>query len=84
MQISVNVGGGLAGKYFDSDGINKKSKKKLEREDRAIDFNFGEVSPMDDPYVGLHMTSRTKYSSERRRSATNFLRESGEMPRRPC
>ena len=44
-------GRGLEGKYFDSDGMNKKSKKRLERVDRAIDFDFDEVSPTDDPYV---------------------------------
>ncbi len=44
-------GRGLAGKYYDSDGMNKKSKKRLERVDRAIDFDFDEVSPTDDPYV---------------------------------
>ena len=44
-------GRGLPGRYYDSDGMNKKSKKRLERLDRAIDFNFDEVSPTDDPYV---------------------------------
>ena len=44
-------GRGLAGKYYDSDGMNKKSKKRLERVDREIDFDFDEVSPTDDPYV---------------------------------
>ena len=44
-------GRGLAGKYFDSDGMNKKAKKKLERVDGAVDFDFGEGSPVDDPYV---------------------------------
>ena len=51
-QSAPGEGRGLAGKYFDSDGMNKKSKKKMERADRAIDFNFGEVSPMDDPFPG--------------------------------
>lgn len=31
--------------------MNKKSKKRLERVDRAIEFDFDEVSPTDDPYV---------------------------------
>src|SRR5688572_2061796 len=45
----LGEGKGLPGKYYDSDGMNKKSKRKMEREDRAIDFDFGELSPNDDP-----------------------------------
>src|SRR5206468_11319142 len=71
-------GRGLAGKYFDSDGMNKKSKKRLERVDRAIDFDFDEVSPTDDPYVpqerseerrvGKECRSRWAEDSERKNS----------------
>ena len=49
--LPIGEGRGLAGKYYDSDGMDKKSKKRLERVDRAIDFDFDEVSPTDDPYV---------------------------------
>jgi hypothetical protein len=47
--LPVGDGNGLAGKYFDSDGMNKRSKMKLQREDREIAFDFGELSPTDDP-----------------------------------
>jgi hypothetical protein len=48
---AVPMGGatGLAATYFDSDGMNKQSKKKLQREDRAVAFDFGEFSPTEDP-----------------------------------
>ena len=42
-------GKGLPGKYYDSNGMNKKSRLKVERDDRAIDFDFGELSPNQDP-----------------------------------
>lgn len=35
-------GRGLKAEYFDSDGMNKKARKVLEREDPSIDFDFGE------------------------------------------
>ena len=38
---------GLKGEYFESDGMNKKSKPKLEREDAALDFDFGEGPPVE-------------------------------------
>ena len=41
-------GRGLAAKYFDSDGMNKKAKKRIEREDRAVDFDFGEGAPAEE------------------------------------
>lgn len=37
--------GGLRAEYYQSKGMNKKEKKVLEREDRAIDFDFEEGSP---------------------------------------
>ncbi|MBL9134957.1 MAG: DUF1592 domain-containing protein [Verrucomicrobiales bacterium] len=38
--------GGLHAEYYQSKGMNKKEKKILEREDRAIDFDFAEGSPL--------------------------------------
>ena len=38
-------GNGLQGRYFQSDGMNKKAKKGFERLDPRIDFDFGEGSP---------------------------------------
>ena len=37
---------GLKATYFESDGMNKKSKQKLEREDAALAFDFGEGPPV--------------------------------------
>lgn len=40
-------GTGLKGQYFQSDGMNKKARKVLDREDTRIAFDFGEGSPAD-------------------------------------
>ncbi|BCX47554.1 cytochrome c [Haloferula helveola] len=40
-------GRGLRAQYFDSDGMNKKARKALEREDRALAFDFGEGPPLE-------------------------------------
>ena len=37
---------GLNGVYFQSDGMNKKARKVAWREDRALDFDFGEGPPV--------------------------------------
>lgn len=38
---------GLKGEYFESEGMNKKAKAKLERVDAALDFDFGEGPPVE-------------------------------------
>ncbi len=38
---------GLKGEYFESEGMNKKAKPKLEREDAAMQFDFGEGPPVE-------------------------------------
>jgi hypothetical protein len=40
-------GTGLKGQYFQSDGMNKKARKVLDREDTRITFDFEEGSPAD-------------------------------------
>jgi len=40
-------GRGLKAQYFDSDGMNKKARKALEREDRELAFDFGEGPPVE-------------------------------------
>lgn len=40
-------GAGLKGQYFQSDGMNKKSKAVLERVDKALDFDFGDGPPVE-------------------------------------
>ena len=40
-------GRGLRAQYFQSDGMNKKARKGLDREDQRLDFDFGEGSPGD-------------------------------------
>jgi mono/diheme cytochrome c family protein len=40
-------GKGLQARYFQSDGMNKKAKQVLEREDRALSFDFGEGPPVE-------------------------------------
>ncbi|HEY1123223.1 MAG TPA: DUF1592 domain-containing protein, partial [Haloferula sp.] len=40
-------GRGLKAQYFDSDGMNKKARKALEREDRELAFDFGEGPPAE-------------------------------------
>ncbi|MBC8126127.1 MAG: DUF1592 domain-containing protein, partial [Gloeobacteraceae cyanobacterium ES-bin-144] len=40
-------GRGLKAEYFQSDGMNKKSRRVLEREDREMAFDFGEGSPVE-------------------------------------
>ncbi|MES2660358.1 MAG: DUF1592 domain-containing protein [Verrucomicrobiota bacterium] len=40
-------GRGLKAQYFQSDGMNKKAKKVLDREDASIGFDFGEGSPAE-------------------------------------
>jgi hypothetical protein len=39
-------GRGLSGEYFESDGMNKKARKLLGREDLALDFDFGAGPPV--------------------------------------
>jgi mono/diheme cytochrome c family protein len=41
-------GRGLTGQYFQSNGMNKKDRKAFEREDAALDFDFGPDSPGGD------------------------------------
>ena len=43
----VGAATGLRAEYFQSDGMNKKSKRVLEREDKVLDFDFGEGSPVE-------------------------------------
>ncbi len=43
--IPSGQGTGVRGQYFQSDGMNKKAKKALEREDKALEFDFKEGSP---------------------------------------
>jgi len=38
---------GLKGEYFESEGMNKNSKHKLERVDAALAFDFGEGAPVE-------------------------------------
>ncbi len=40
-------GRGLKAQYFQSDGMNKKARKALDREDRHLDFDFGEGPPAE-------------------------------------
>ncbi|GAA5130121.1 PA14 domain-containing protein [Luteolibacter yonseiensis] len=40
-------GTGLKGQYFQSDGMNKKARKVMDRQDARISFDFGEGSPAD-------------------------------------
>jgi mono/diheme cytochrome c family protein len=40
-------GTGLQAQYFQSDGMNKKARKALERHDTELDFDFGEGSPAE-------------------------------------
>ena len=68
-------GRGLAGKYYDSDGMEKKSKKRMERTDQAIDFDFGEVSPMDDPYVGQEPGEAEILRAQAKRDAPERMKE---------
>ncbi len=41
----IGAGTGLSARYYTSDGMNKKSKLGLEREDRRLEFDFGEGAP---------------------------------------
>ncbi len=43
----LGEGRGLRAKYFQSDGMNKKSKMVLEREDAQLAFDFGEGAPVE-------------------------------------
>lgn len=45
---AAGKGTGLHAQLFQSDGMNKKKKMSLEREDAAIDFDFGAESPGGD------------------------------------
>lgn len=45
-QLPQGAGTGLRGEYFESEGMNKKKSPKLEREDKALDFDFGEGPPV--------------------------------------
>jgi hypothetical protein len=38
-------GGGLHAEYYQSEGMNKKKTKVLDRTDRSVDFDYGEGSP---------------------------------------
>lgn len=38
---------GLVARYYQSDGMNKKAKQVVEREDQALSFDFGEGSPAE-------------------------------------
>jgi hypothetical protein len=40
-------GRGLKAQYFDSDGMNKKARMALDREDRALAFDFAEGPPVE-------------------------------------
>ncbi|WP_193211930.1 DUF1592 domain-containing protein [Luteolibacter marinus] len=40
-------GRGLRAHYFDSDGMNKKARHALDREDRELSFDFGEGPPAE-------------------------------------
>jgi hypothetical protein len=40
-------GKGLRARYYQSEGMNKKAKQVLEREDRAVSFDFGEGPPVE-------------------------------------
>ena len=40
------AGTGLKAQYFQSDGMNKKAGHKLDREDKRLDFDFGEGEPV--------------------------------------
>nr|WP_246418142.1 DUF1592 domain-containing protein [Haloferula luteola] len=44
---SRGEGTGLRAVYFDSDGMNKKARKALEREDRQMSFDFGTGAPAE-------------------------------------
>lgn len=43
----LGEGRGLRAQYFQSDGMNKKARKVLEREDARLDFDFSEGSPAE-------------------------------------
>lgn len=45
--LPMGEGKGLSAKYFSSDGMNKKSKQGLEREDVRLEFDFGEAAPAE-------------------------------------
>jgi mono/diheme cytochrome c family protein len=40
-------GGGLAAEYYQSEGMNKKKAKVLERTDKVVAFDYGEGSPAE-------------------------------------
>lgn len=44
-QRPARTPGGLRAEYFQSDGMNKKAKKVIERQDGSVDFQFGSGSP---------------------------------------
>jgi len=46
-QPEIGAATGLKGTYWESEGMNKKAKQKLEREDAAVDFDFGEGPPVE-------------------------------------
>src|SRR5690606_1967121 len=46
-QIPPGEGTGLKAEYFESEGMNKKAKRLLDREDRALDFDFGQGPPVE-------------------------------------
>lgn len=39
---------GLTGRYFSSEGMNRRAKHHLDRVDAAIDFDYGDGAPADD------------------------------------
>jgi cytochrome c5 len=46
--MAPGAGTGLHAEYFSSKGMNKKDKRGFEREDKVLDFDFGEGSPGPD------------------------------------
>ncbi len=44
----AKTGGGLVAEYFQSDGMNKKKKSILKRQDSVVDFDFKNGSPAED------------------------------------
>ena len=43
--LPTGTGTGLKAEYFQSNGMNKKEKRVFEREDKILEFDFGEGSP---------------------------------------
>lgn len=45
--VPPGEGTGLRAEYYESEGMNKKAAKKLEREDAVLSFDFGEGPPVE-------------------------------------